>query len=54
MRVTFMEDNKKKETTNEEAMELDLDQLDEVSGGSLAFAKRQKTKDITDDVAKRF
>ncbi len=47
-----MEENKQKEA--EEAVELDLDDLDEVSGGSLANVKKQKTKDITDDVANRF
>lgn len=47
-----MDENKQKEV--DEAVELDLDDLDEVSGGSLANVKKQKTKDITDDVANRF
>lgn len=46
-----MDENKDKEV--DEAVELDLDDLDEVSGGSIANARRQKTKDITDDVANR-
>lgn len=49
-----MEDKKQKEITSEEDKELDLDELDKVTGGSIAFAQKKKTKDITEDVAKRF
>ena len=48
-----MEEKNKKENVEEEAMELDLDELDQVSGGALKNAKVQKTKDITDSVAQR-
>jgi hypothetical protein len=49
-----MEDKKQKEITNEEDKELDLEELDKVTGGSIGFAKKKKTEDITDDVADRF
>ncbi len=51
-------DNKEKleesKAAVEEAAELDLDQLDDVSGGALKNAKKTKTTDITQDVANRF
>ncbi len=49
-----MEDKKQKDIANEEDKELDLDEVDKVTGGSIAFAQKKKTKDITDDVAERF
>ena len=49
-----MDDKEKLEEVVEEAAELDLDQLDAVSGGSIRNVKKEKTTDITDDVANRF
>lgn len=46
--------NKNKVEHVNEEQELDLDQLEQVSGGSLAFVKKESTKDINDDVASRF
>ena len=39
---------------NEEEKELDLDELNQVSGGSIASAIREKTKAIDSTVASRF
>ena len=47
-----MED-KEKEQQQEESKELDLDQLDELSGGSIKNVRKEKTTAITDDVANR-
>ncbi len=50
-------DNKEKldeaKTAVEEAAELDLDQLDDVSGGSIKNVKKKTTTDITQSVADR-
>ena len=45
-----MEDNEK-ELQQEESKELDLDQLEELSGGSIKNARREKTTAITEEVA---
>ncbi len=51
-------DNKEKldeaKAAVEEAAELDLDSLDQVTGGSIGNAKKEKTQDINDSVAQRF
>ncbi len=50
-----MEEVKKNEQQQaEEAQELDFDQLEQVSGGTIANAKKKKTQGIDDEVASRF
>lgn len=50
-----MDDKEKlEEAKAAEAAELDLDQLDQVSGGSIKHVKKEQTTDINDDVARRF
>jgi len=39
---------------NEATEELDLEELEKVSGGSIGNARKDKTKPIDDDVAGRF
>ena len=39
---------------NEDEMELDLDELNQVSGGSIGNARREKTEAIDSSVAERF
>lgn len=44
----------RQEAMNEMEQELDLEQLEQVSGGALSSARKEQTKDINDDVASRF
>lgn len=53
--VTIMEDLKENmKEENEAAQELDLEELEQVSGGSIGNARKEKTKPIDDSVANRF
>ena len=47
-------EEKKEAMEQEENQELDFDQLEQVTGGSIGNARKKKPRPIDDDVANRF